>query len=542
MIAKIGIFPIAKIFRIAKISPFLKRTNLLLCVSSIIFIGNFINNFNKLNILKSVLKVPSSLLLILIFGFSQIVHAHTFESNIPDLGQGGNWVVDTAQEKIMGNVMLQQINQSDLIVRDPIINDYLHHIALRFQPFVPKNDHRLNFFCVDNPVLNAFAFFGGNIAVHSGLILATETESELAAVLAHETAHIVQHHLARILTTNKKMMPLTIAQVLGALAIGALGSPEAGMHLASAALGGHLQNLINYTRSHEQEADRMGIQILAKAGFNPHAMPAVFEKMSKKSKYQTRPPEYLLTHPMFEERIADSTNRANKLPSQAIPDSLEFQLIRARLATSLQENSKKRVQRFREQLKYAANNPLLQDKDATAVEYAYALALSKNRQFEEAEIKMKELARRHPDQWIFELSMAEIAHERGEQQKTIEYLKILYEQHPNHYPISFYYVEALLDIKKASDAYAILEKFKKSQAEDVNFLELLGRTYSLMGNKVELHSTRAEWHYLRGEHKEALKQLDLALAKTAKSGPKASQIIQRKQAMEDMLKQQKKLM
>jgi beta-barrel assembly-enhancing protease len=271
--------------------------------------------------------------------------ATRFKSNIPDIGQGGDWVIDVQQERTMGNMLIQQIRGADYIHPDPVVNDYLRELALKLQAASGHTDHKLHFFCVNNDELNAFAFFGGHVAVHSALIIATESESELAAVLSHETAHIAQHHLARILTSNKKMMALTLAELVAAFAIG-MGSPEAGMHLATAALGGHIQQLINYTNSHEKEADRIGIQILHKAGFDPHAMPAIFHKLQSKTQYATKPPEYLLTHPMYEDRVADTENRADKLSYQKPPENLNFHLMRSRLVLGNQENAKRRVQRL----------------------------------------------------------------------------------------------------------------------------------------------------------------------------------------------------
>jgi predicted Zn-dependent protease len=133
-----------------------------------------------------------------------------------------------------------------------------------------------------------------------------------------------------MIASNRQMMPLTIVELLAALAIG-IGSPEAGIHLAHAAIAGHMQSMINYTREHEQEADRMGMQLLAKTHYDPNGMAAVFQHLRKKSTYQSHPPEYLMTHPVFDSRIADAQNRAMSLHVHPVPDSLFFHLIRARL-------------------------------------------------------------------------------------------------------------------------------------------------------------------------------------------------------------------
>lgn len=466
----------------------------------------------------------------------QLSLATTFDSNIPDIGQTGDWAITSSDEKVMGDALMQQIQAADLVTRDPVVNEYLDTLSKRMQNGAPPMDNPLHYFCVDSDVLNAFAFFGGHIAVHSGLIVAAESESELAAVLAHETAHIAQRHLARIVTNNKKLMPLTAAEIVAALALGILGgSPEAGMHLASAAMGSHVQNLINYTRTHEREADRIGIQILDKAGFDPAAMPAIFGKLAAKAKYQSKPPEYLLTHPVFEERIADATNRVEKMGKRKVEDNLSFHLIRARLVAATQENAKRRVQRIR--------NLLEAEKHAnkTLLEYTLALSLMKNRQYADAEKLMRVLCERYPTEWLFQFGLGEIAFEKGDINNALTHFKSLYDKEPKNYSVALTYAEALLEAKDSNTARDILMKNQKSHAKDPNLFVLLTKAHRLTGHRVELHQTQAEWHFLRGEYPQTFQQLDLALEKAKPRSQQAAQIAMRKQNLQELVKNQKKL-
>lgn len=470
------------------------------------------------------------------------VEATSFESNVPDIGQGGDWVIDTAQERLLGFAMMQKINEAELVTRDNVVNDYLHNLSIRLQAAAPHTDFKLHYFCIENDVLNAFAFLGGHIAVHSGLIIATERESELAAVLSHETAHITQQHLARIITTNKKMTPLTMVQLAGAIALGALGgNPEAGMHLANAAMGAHVQNMINFTRGHEKEADRIGIQILSKAGFDPHAMESIFKKLSAKMQYHEKPPEYLLTHPMHEDRMADAYNRAIQMPRQNIPDSLFYQLIRARVVVGTQENARRRVKRLTE----IFNSDKNAQTDKTALEYALALALSKNRQYNQAEDHINNLIDRYPNEWIFKYTLAEIERDKGNYESAAERFKFLSESDPNNFAANLMYVELLIETKKVEDlrkAKVMLMKLQKVRPFDANLLQSLAKVQSLLKNKVDLHQTQAEWHHIRGEYKEAEKQLDIAIEYAEKKEPyRVTRLNARKKELESELKQIKKL-
>lgn len=496
----------------------------------------------KIAVSKLIASLLSGFLLVLCCGSSiHPIYAHSFEtpiqSNIPDIGQSGAWLIDSTQEKIMGGIMMQQINAADYVTSDTVVNEYLRILSERIQASAPPIDFKLRFFCVESSVLNAFAFFGGYVAVHSGLILAAETESELAAVLAHETAHITQRHLARILTNNKKMMPITAAEIIGALALGIFGgSPEAGMHLATAALGSHVQNLIHYTRLHEQEADRMGIQILAKAGFNPHGMSSMFKRLNNKTQYQIKPPEYFQTHPMFEERIADASNRADKMNYQPKPDSLFFHLVRARILAGSQDSPKKRVQRISKQLQMDPPG------NKTPLEYALALSQAKNRQYPQAEELMQKLVERHPEEWLFKFSQGEIAREKNDFKAALEIFKKLMETYPQNYAISFAYVDTLLDNKQALQAKSLITKLKKEHTEDPFLIQLLAKTYSQLGKKSEVHQMQAEWHTLRGEFKEAFQQLDLALEYVDKQSHRATIIKDKKKNLEEDFKEQQKLM
>jgi len=482
-----------------------------------------------------------SILMSLLFGLgSNTVFSNTIiESNIPDIGQRSAMTLSADTEEFLGAGLMQQLNASELITQDWVVNEYLttlsQKLSLATQQLNYKLDYKLDIFGVNSKELNAFAFFGGHIAVHCGLILALQTESELAAVLSHETAHIAQRHLARIFTTNKKMMPLTYAEILGALVIGALGSPEAGSHLVTAALGSHVQRLINYTREHEQEADRIGIQILTKAGFDPNAFPLVFRVLSQSTRYNDKPPEYLLTHPVFESRIADCTNRAERIPYQQAPDSLFFHLVRARIEVDFETNTKQLVAKIEERLK----DGRYQNK--IALEYEYALALVRNKQFSQGIKQMQELKNSHPDLWIFELSLAECYFESGNMAESVSLLKQLYTVYPTQGSIALSYAEALLQTKQAKVSEQVLLKFKKKNPHNPTVLQMLVRTYSQLKRPTAVHQTQAEWHYSRGEYKEAFHQLDIALEHTPAESRTAQEIRIRKEEIEAIATLQKKV-
>jgi len=461
---------------------------------------------------------------------SSIIH-----SNIPEDSDASEGALPLSKERLIGKIIMQQLNASDCLVTDPVVNEYLLHIGNKLFQHAGIKDYPAHFFGIETEVLNAFAFFGGHIAVHTGLIQTIDNESELVAILAHETAHIGQKHLPRMVAQNRKLLPLTLAQILAAAAIGVMGSPEAGAHLTMAALAGHTQQMINYTRVHEQEADRIGIQLLAKSGYDPNAMASIFNCFQKHLQFQTKPPEYLNTHPLYESRIADAELRAEKLSYKQAPDSLFFHLVRARLELLRREREGDRVKR----LKAILDNGRHPNKDAAL--YAYALALAKNRKFEGSLNILNSLAEKMPTNWIIQLSVAETEHEAQQSTLALKHLRQLMALYPTNHAIVLKYAEILLDTQSPETARLLLLKQLKYKPEDPNLYQLLVRAEAKSGHKIDCHITQANWHYLRGEFKEAQRQLDIALEHTSEKSPLGLRIRSRKLALERIFEEQKSI-
>jgi predicted Zn-dependent protease len=457
------------------------------------------------------------------------------ETGFPDLAESGESRLNTHNERVMGDMIMQKIYGSDFMVSDAVVNEYLSHLAKLFAEKAHLSKQELDFFGVNTPELNAFAFFGGHVAVHSGLILAVNNESELAAVLAHETAHIIQRHLARILAASRQAMPLTMAEILAAAAIGALGSPEAGFHLATAALAGHVQQMINYTREHEQEADRVGIKLLAETHFDPAAMASVFQKMKQHGFHQDTPPEYLLTHPVFDSRIADAQNRASLFPARHVASSLYFELIRARLEIMKNENSSKKVRRLKQNLMSDTSI------NKTPSQYAYALALVNHGNTKEAIPILKTLVEEHPHEWVLEYGLIEAEDRENQLQTALTRNQTLLKQNPNNYALTLQQANLLLKNKEPNKVIRLLSPQKELHPVDPFLYQMLARAYGATKRLVLLHRSQAEWHFRRGEFKEAFMQLDLALEHTNQDPILVDQINTRKDRMQNVVLQQKEL-
>ena len=260
-----------------------------------------------------------------------------------------------------------------------------------------------NFFAIDDNSINAFAGPGGHIGVNTGLILATDNESELAAVIAHEIAHVSQHHLARMVEMSQRFSIPTIAALLAAIVI-ASQSGQAGEAAIAAAVAGTSQLQIDFLRGNEQEADRVGINALQRAGFDPRAMAGFFERLLKSSRYYDlgKFPEFLRDHPVTESRIADTRNRAEQFAYRQRQDSLGYHLIRARLKIRRLSSPAQGVRELKQSLDNGSYRNL------AAARYAYILALINNHQLELARNELAKLLATDAERLEYLITKADI--------------------------------------------------------------------------------------------------------------------------------------
>ena len=228
--------------------------------------------------------------------------------DLPDIGSPANSVLSREKEQQIGRSIYRSLVDTDRVMNDPEIQEYVQDIGLKLASQAQDGDYRFTFFVVNDAAINAFALPGGYVGVHSGLILATESESELAGVLAHEISHVTQRHISRAVFANQRDSILTMAAMLGAILLGAVGgSPDVITGAIATAQGVSAQQQINFTRANEYEADRVGVGVLAAAGFDPMGMPNFFETLARQTgPLASQAPEFLRTHPVTVNRIAET--------------------------------------------------------------------------------------------------------------------------------------------------------------------------------------------------------------------------------------------
>ncbi|MBT5966258.1 MAG: M48 family metalloprotease, partial [Gammaproteobacteria bacterium] len=337
------------------------------------------------------------------------------------------------------------------------------------------------------------------------LILSSDSESELASVVAHEIAHVTQRHIYRSYEASSRMSLPAAAAMVAAIII-ATQAPEVGLGALSAIQAGSLQMQIDFTRDNEQEADRIGIRILERSGFDPLSMPAFFEKLQLASRYYGEgAPEFLRTHPVTSSRISDTRGRAEKYPYRQVPDSQTYRLIKAKLRIG-SENTK-----LNDLVVYFTNkvNQGTAEQRA-AMQYGLGLTFIKKQQFDKAEEIFQNLHQRYPKQQEYLTALAQAAvNQQDFETAKKRYLK-LQQQFPGNIEYQFEYISILLKSNQPRLALQHLNLIDYRYQQHPRYYLLRARAYGNLKDNVNLHRYMAEYFYAIGQPNTAILQITLA--------------------------------
>ncbi len=434
-----------------------------------------------------------------------IVSAAVSAQNLPDLGDASQGTLSPAQERRLGESIMQQIRASPLFLADAEINDYLNRIGYKLVANSPDPGGAFQFFAIDDASVNAFALPGGFIGVHTGLLLTARGESELASVLGHEIAHVTQRHIARMIAGQQRAGLASMAALAVAI-LAARSNAELSQAAIAAAQAGSIQSQLNFSREHEREADRIGLQIVERAGFDAHAMPVFLERLQRASRlYEGGAPSYLRTHPLTFERVADVQNRTQSLPFKQVPDSQDFYFVRARIA-ALNGAPADAVSALESQLrekKYASE---------AAIRYGLVVALMRANDHAaalEALKPLQSLAGEHP---AVRALASQLYVRSGRVEAGLEAYREALAAYPNRSALVYGYAEALQDTGRYPQAAEFLEQQILRSSPDPRLYELQARGYAAMGQRLLRHRAQAEAYLLRGNLAAAIEQLRLAQA------------------------------
>lgn len=422
-----------------------------------------------------------------------VVFADAAEVNLPDLGSPADAILSKSDEAQIGRAIMYQIRRAGQLVEDPQIVEYVNEIGHRIAAQSNNGDYKFTFFVVDDPSINAFALPGGFIGVHTGLLEATRTEDELAGVLAHEVAHVTQRHIARAVHANSRQSILSTMIMLGALVAGATGaaSSDAMQGAIAVAQGTQAQAQINFTRSNEYEADRVGIDALADAGFDPGGMASFFEVLSRDNKpHEYRLPEFLRTHPVSSARIAEARGRARDYPPSNTADTKNYGIARARLLVSGQETAEDAVAYFERQ-RY--------DYMSDAQRYGLAVAYMRDNQNRAANRIFEELTNREPEVIAYHIGLAESQLAMEQIDESVATFERAIELFPRNVPLTIEYAEALLQLDQPDYAHEILLDLLNNTPPTPDQVRLIATAADRAGEFAEANYYMAEYRFMIGD-------------------------------------------
>ena len=424
---------------------------------------------------------------------------------LPDMGASADAVISRKEAEEYAKALVRQMRAYEVLIEDPLISAYFEDMGYRLVATSDRPDKPFTFTVINQPVVNAFAAPGGVVALYTGLILAADDENEVAGVLAHEIAHITQQHLYRAIE-HAQAMSIPIALAMVGLVLAGGGSGEA---IQGALLGGTAANQqaqIYFTRQNEIEADRIGIQTLALAGYDPAGMAEFFEKMSRITRSSGEgPPEFLRTHPVNVSRIAEAENRAATMPTPPASDGKDFYLMQARVRATVEEQPETALSYFRHRL----NSEELSPAEKEAIDYGIAIALQRKGDYAEARETLNGLAAGRQS-LAFEIQIANLDLDSGHIDTALERLKDLYQDFPGNHAISMAYSDALLREElpeQAAIASGILRKQMLTHPDDPNLYALYARAANAAGDEIRAEEAIAESYFLRGGTHEAVAQL-----------------------------------
>ncbi len=423
---------------------------------------------------------------------------------LPDMGTSAGSTLSIGQEMQMGDFYVRQLRGSAPLINDPLLTQYINNMGMRLVSHANSVKTPFHFFLINNDEINAFAFFGGNVVLHSALFRYADNESQLASVMAHEISHVTQRHLARAMEDQKKNAPLTWVGALGSILL-AMASPQAGMAALTGTLAGTQQGVISFTQQNEQEADRIGIQVLQRSGFDPQAMPTFLEKLLDQARYSTRPPEILLTHPLPESRLADARNRANQMRPIVVQSSEDFYMAKAR---TLGMYNSGRNQLTSDLLDAWSKGNI---REQHAAIYGRALQAMDAKNWDEARKQLQPLLSAQPaNPWYLDLA-TDIDLGQNKATEAINRLKNAPGLKLNPV-LQLNLANAYFQGGQPAQAATILNRYTFSHPDDSNGWDLLAQTEAAMGNRDQELAARAEVMALGGRLDQAISLLSSASA------------------------------
>ena len=422
---------------------------------------------------------------------------------LPLLGDSSSALVSLETEARIGASFLQQIRATLPLSSDPLLKYYTDVQLRRLTQYSELRDGILSVVLIDDPQINAFAAPGGVVGINMGLFLHAEDVHEYSSVVAHELAHLSQRHFARGLEQQRSMTIPTLASLVAAIALGALAGGDAGLAALSTSQAAAINSQLRYSRSREQEADRVGLNTLINSGMDPNGMARMFDRMRRAFRFTKTPPEFLLTHPVSESRISDAKNQIARTPlEENYEDSVDYQMMRSRVILHYANSTEEASRLFKKQLRDAP-----EDKGAR---YGYALALSQSGKHDKALAELRPLLEQLPNRLLVTATHAELLLNAGITDEAQNLLARQLVLNPSNIALSMLYARGLVESERFEEAEFLLERLSRSHSDDAQVWYQLAEVAGKAGDIIGVHRARAEFFAMHGAYERAVSHLEYA--------------------------------
>jgi len=439
-------------------------------------------------------------------GFTTYAAAQS-NSDLPDIGNPAGMIASVNEEDQIGPLVIRDLREQNEIIEDAEVSDYIQSLGLRLSSQAPDSERQFHYYVVRESDINAEALPGAVIIVNYGTILAADDESELAGVLAHETAHVTQRHIVRGILASEHQSLETAAAILGAIALGALGGGPAAIEggvMAAQGMGAQMQ--INFTRDQEFEADRVGMGYLAHAGFDPLGMPNFFEVLSRRYGFgMSYVPRMLINHPVTSDRIAEARSRAAQMERpKHLVDSIDFGLVKERLRVlTATEDFDLRA--------YYAGRTNMRDPPLDAL-YGQALAFVQRGHPADAIPILEPLVTRNQGIIMLHTLLAQAQIAAGHVPEGLATFARAETLFPRNIPLTVRYGEALINANQAAKAHQLLLDLFNNVPPTPPQIRLTALAASSAGDAGDAYYYMGEYNIANGEYQLATQQLELALS------------------------------
>ena len=456
--------------------------------------------------------------------------------DLPDIGTPANTVMTKTDEYQIGRMIVRGLRDQKQVLDDPEVADYLQHLGNRLAAQARGDDQSFEYFVVPDRAINAFALPGGFIGVNAGLVLMSHDESQLASVLAHETAHVKQRHIARAVQAQGQATLASTAALLAAILIGAAagGGGQAIEGAVAMSQGIAMQRSINFTRMEESEADRVGMGLLAAAGYNPYAMPEFFEAMARtEGLTDASVLDLLRTHPVTRERVADARARAAHYVYTTAAESSLYPWMRERLRVITAEAGSDPLDYYES---LARRREL-----AEAERYGRALAQVRAGRAAAALPTLRALLGAHPDITALYGSLGQALQAAGRQDEALQLFERAAQLFPRNVPLTIRYSESLMQAGRAKQAHHLLLDVFNVIAPTPEQIRLTALAASAAGDTADAYYYMSEYHISGGDLMLATQQLELALASPRLTNVQRQRFRARLEEVRDWLREERRM-